>query len=135
MCCCTFKDETRKHFALAIAILSAIVMIGGIVMVALSVVFYTKEGDIWTADLGDASQDAETTKNAIFGVLLTFSFVAVIIGAAGMTCGCGPCKPDATCNWIYPVIYGLVLSFVWIVYFIIGGIVTGIATGLPEAMQ
>lgn len=133
--CCTFDFKTRNRWALVVIILSAVVAIGGIVMVGLSVKFYTSEDEFWSADMGDMNEEMDSIRNGVFGALLVFSIVAVIVGGFGMSCLCGPCKPDATCARAWPITYGIILSVVWIVYFVVGGIVTGMATQLPEAIQ
>lgn len=70
-----------------------------------------------------------------FGSLLAFSIIALITGASGMTCACGPCKPASTCYRVWPILYGVALFFVWLIYFIVGGIVTGISTTGPQMIQ
>lgn len=49
-----------------------------------------------------------------------------------MTCGLGPCKNG---NRIFPVLYGVPLFFVWMVFFIVGCILTGVSTSAPEEIQ
>lgn len=134
--CCTFSTERRKCWALIVTVLSVIVCICSIIMVALSLNFYNKEDDIWSADMGERTDDAKNIKSMIFASLLVFSLVGIVVGAAGMTCGCGPCcKPQGTCYRLWPVLYGCILFFVWLIYMIVGGIVTGISTAAPENLQ
>jgi len=133
--CLTFKEDTRKGWALVITILSGVVLLCGIAMVALSTAFYTKDDDMWSADLGEVSEDFKRIKQGIFGCLLTFSLIALFTGVGGMTCGCGPCKPGGCWHRVWPVFYGIALFFVWLIYIIMGGITVGISAGAPEQIQ
>jgi len=78
----------------------------------------------------------DQVKGGVFAVLLIFSVVAIIVGAFGMCCGCPTCSdPEKCCHKGYPILYGIILSLVWIVYFVIGGIVTTLATQVPDEIQ
>jgi hypothetical protein len=117
--------------------MSALVAIGGCVMVGISVKFYTDEDDFWGADLGDMNEQKDEIRQGVFAALLVFSIIAIFVGGSGMSCVCGPCTPasDKCCYRGYPIAYGTLLSFIWLVYFIVGGIVTAMATQLPDEIQ
>ena len=125
MCCFTFSLEARKKWALIVTALSALVILCGLALLILSILFVTNQDDIFNADFGEVKDEMSNIKNGVFGGLCAFSLIAIITGIAGTTCGCGPCKTGNRC---YPIMYGIPLMFVWLVFMIIGGIVTGIST-------
>jgi len=90
---------------------------------------------VWASDLGEMEDDANRLKNGLFGSLITFSVIAIFTGIFGMSCVCKPCRTDTTCTRIYIVVYGAVLTLVWLVYMIIGGTLVGTAHGLPTVIQ
>lgn len=65
-------------------------------------------------------------------MLLTFSLIALFVGIAGTTCGCAPC---ATGNRVYPVLFGIPLMMVWLVFLIMGSVVTGVSTTSQDTLQ
>jgi VIT1/CCC1 family predicted Fe2+/Mn2+ transporter len=67
-------------------------------------------------------------KNIIFAILIAFSSLAILIGILGTLCKCNPCKKSIC----WPVWFGIMLFFVWIVTLIIGSILTAISFSSPD---
>jgi len=123
-----FKE--RKIPAMIVTILSVIVILLGILMVIESAIYHTK-GSILTTDLGTLTTAVKSFKNSTFGVLITFSCSAILVGACGVGCFCKPCKEKIA----LPIIYGIFLFFVWVIILVIGIVVTAISFSSPEAIQ
>lgn len=62
---------------------------------------------------------------------MAFSISAIVIGAFGAGCLCKPCKKTLA----LPIIYGIILFFVWVIILVIGIVVTAISYSSPEAIQ
>ena len=122
--CKTYDLEERKNPALLVTVLSGIVVICGFVMLGVSVSFKNNKDDIFNADFGDKERALNQVKSLTFGGLLIFSLIAVFIGAAGLTCGMKPCA-EGGCKRIGPILFGLSLMFVWLVYLIVGVVIGG----------
>merc|ERR1712185_704669 len=101
-------------------------------MLILSIMFTTGQDNILDADLGEMTESLDAFKNALFGVLLTFSLVAIGTGIGGAMCGCTPCR-KASCCWA--VVYAIPLGLVWIVYLVVGIVITGVSTQGIETIQ
>jgi hypothetical protein len=125
-----FKD--RKKPALIITILSVFVVLCGVTMIVESIIFALQD-DIMTADLGTISQAAGKFKTVVYAILLGFACLALVTGIIGTTCGCKPCAKGSIC---YPVWFGILLFFVWIVTLIVGAIICAISfTGETQLQQ
>lgn len=121
MCCC-FKS--RKQPALAITILSSLVLIAGIVISALAIRFAVGSSFFTIATLTGTPADINVNnfKNVSFGILLGAGLTALATGVFGFffTCCKKPC---------YAIIYGVFLSVTWVIIIILGAIVTGVSYG------
>ena len=125
--CKTYDLEERKQPALLVSILSGIVVVCGFVMLGVSITFNNNEEDIFNADFGDKEEALQSVKSLTFGGLLIFSLFAVLIGAAGLTCGMKPCA-EGGCKRIGPILFGVSLMFVWLVYLVVGIVIGGTST-------
>jgi len=123
--------ESRKKPALIVTILSTIIILAGLVMVVESIVF-ASGANVLDADLGQVTEQAHKFKSLSYGSLLAFSFLAIITGIAGTTCGCKPCRGGNIC---WPIMFGISLFFVWLITLIIGSIITGVSMSGPEQIQ
>lgn len=123
--------EDRKKPALIVTILSAIIILCGLIMVVESIIFAAQD-DVLSADLGTVSEQAANFKNLSYGTLLAFSFMAIITGLAGTTCGCKPCAKGNICC---PILFGIALFFVWLITLIVGSIITAVSFSGPEQIQ
>ena len=120
-----FND--RKTPAMFVSILSAFVILFGILMVILSAIYYTK-GSILTTDIGELTKQVKTFHTSTFGVLMGFSCTAVLVGACGISCFCKPCKEKLA----FPIIYGIILTAVWIIILVVGVVVTAVSFSTSE---
>jgi hypothetical protein len=131
MCFCKRYDmESRKPWTLVISILSAIVVIGGLIMAILSVLFVTDQDDIWSADVGEIKDQAQEVKKLTFAALIIFSLIAIVTGSGGLCCPLDCIKDN--CIRCGPVLYGIALFFTWIAFVATGAAITGVSTSAPE---
>lgn len=120
----------RRIPALIITIFSVIVIICGIIMIIQSCI-YQITNSILTQDLGEYTSTVINFKNASFGVLVSFSATAVILGTFGTCCLCRPFKSSI----IFPICYGFTLFGVWIVVLILGITLTAVSTSGQSVIQ
>jgi len=126
MCCC-FK--TRKTPAIILSILSALVLIAGCVIAAFAIHFAVGDSFFNIKTLkGDVSDvQIDNFKNVSFGILLGAGIVAFATGFFGFFFTC--CKKRC-----YAVIYGIFLSFTWIIILVLGCIVTAVTYSSAESI-
>lgn len=126
MCCC-FK--TRKTPAIALSVLSALVFICGVVIAALAIRFAVGDSFFTVKTLqGDISDiNVDRFKNISFGILLGAGCIAFATGFFGFFL--------TLCNRrCYAVIYGIFLSFTWVIILVLGCIVTAVSYGSQSAI-
>lgn len=122
-----FKE--REKPAKIVVFLSVLVILCGVVMFIESVVYQSTGNNIFTADLGTWTENVAKFKNVTGGFLIAFSLVAFFTGIGGASCNCGPCAKGNIC---YPIIYGILIMFVWIVVLVIGIVLTAVSFAGPE---
>jgi len=122
--------QERKKPAVIVTVLSVLVILLGILMVILSIIYFTK-GSILTTDLGTIKAAVKTFHSSTFGVLIAFAGSAILVGACGACCLGKPCKEKLA----FPIIYGILLFFVWVIILVIGIVVTAISFSSPTAIQ
>jgi hypothetical protein len=109
----------RKNPALIVTILSGIVLTLGVLMIVESAIFFSRDS-ILTASIGSLTEYFHTFRISFFGVLMSFSCLAVLIGACGICCFCKPCSESR----LYSICYGILLFFIWIIILVIGILIT-----------
>ena len=112
----------RRFPALLVTIFSVIVLISGVIMIIESCLYKTTDS-ILNADLGSLTNQVTVFKNSSFAVLVTFSALAVIVGAFGACC---LCKPFSSFR-CFSIIYGLMLFGIWLGILVIGVLITTIS--------
>jgi hypothetical protein len=120
----------RKKPAVIVTVLSVIVILLGILMVIESGIYWT-HGSILTADIGVLTEKVKSFHSSTFGVLIAFACSAILVGACGAGCMCKPCKDKIA----LPILYGILLFFVWVIILVIGIVVTAVSFSSPEAIQ
>ena len=106
------------------------VFICGIVIAALAIRFAVGDSFFTVKTLqGDISDvDIDRFKNISFGILLGAGCIAFLTGFFGFFFTC--CKKKC-----YAVIFGIFLSFTWIIIIVLGCIVTAVSYGSQSAIQ
>ena len=128
MCVC-FK--TRRQPALALTMLSALVIIFGIIISVLAIKFAIGDSFFNVSSIGDLDPndiDVSRFKRASFGLLLSMGLIALVTGGFGCLFTC--CKQ----RW-YAILYGIFLSFTWIFIFLLGCIITGASVTSESTLQ
>ena len=122
--------KSRKQPALALTILSVLIFCIGIAISALAIRFAVGDSFFTIKTLkGDIAEvDVDKFKNVSFGILLGAGIVAFATGFFGFFFTC--CKSKS-----FAVIYGIFLSFTWIIILVLGCIVTAVSVGAPSELQ
>jgi hypothetical protein len=117
----------RKTPAKIVTCVSGIVVMCGIVMLVNTIVFAAGTSEsLMDADLGDVTETAKKFRNGSLATLLVFSIVAILTGLAGTLCLCKGPWSSGHIGW--PIGYGIVLFFVWVVTLVMGSIVLAVST-------
>lgn len=110
-----------------VAILSALVAIGGIVMLILAITFVSGKNSIMEVDMGtDINAYKDLAKNSFFGILLIISLIAIGTGIGGITC-VSQCT-QGKCGKCMTIFYGLGIGLVFLAYIIVGAVVAGVSS-------
>ena len=120
----------REKPARIVTGLSVLVFICGIVMLWNSIIFAGDKERFFSEDEKWEVQDA--TGGAVVSLLIIFSSLAIVVGAAGMFCVCKPCAEGGL--WM-PIVYGLFMTAVWIVFFVVGAIIASVSIAGPQQMD
>jgi len=127
MCCC-FK--TRRTPAIWLSVLSALVLLAGIAIAALAIRFGVGDSffNVKTLKGEVSNEDIDKFKNIGFGILLGAGCVAFLTGFFGFFFTC--CKKKC-----YAVIFGIFLSFTWVIIIVLGAIITAVSYGSQSTMK
>ena len=92
--------------------------------------YFHSQTPLLDANVSDVRQ-VKNFAGTLFSTLVASAVVSLLVAICGFTCLCKPCKQNRT----FVVIFGFLLTALWLVFGCLGAVITAVGTSGTETLQ